>query len=387
MKKIAKNVLHSGSRVWVEGVPDTCVGTEWDMGLRALAAGIEYLTQRPVDFDEMLVLSGDACAAMASDVYQDRSYLAASINVMSEGAKAYGFDGKWEFPESFDAARQIVASEINAGRPVPAGGAAQPYGCCPWGLITGYDTQRAWFCFAGYDPGGGTRWMDVRGDCGEQTTGPWNGCVRGLLGQEDGFWKERPLFTLGVRRRAATRGHQTAAIRAARMHALKLAAQALAPASHRINECGGVTYLMGMTAVDFLATTMRDFEYSVLKDMQSPQDAQGWWKVPEVLRASTNLIMRGRRAAARVFRRWARDSRTFKPLLDIVPRLEDAAECAEVLWTDLMPPLTQAGQPAPQEPAPRPIEQPGWGSNAAEQFRRIMEADRECLRVLENFVQ
>lgn len=130
-------ILRDGTRVWLEGVWDAPCGIDWDASQRALAAAVSSTTGRPVDFDEMLVASGDAFAAVSSDVYQDVTYLAAARDVMGEAARYYGFNGTWAFPNSFDAARQVVQREVDAGRAVAAGGAAQAYGCPPWDSSSG----------------------------------------------------------------------------------------------------------------------------------------------------------------------------------------------------------------------------------------------------------
>ena len=146
-------VEHEGSRTWLTGLWDGEIGIGWDGSQRALAVAMQHVTGELMDFDELLVRSGEAFAASSSDVYQDVTYLAGAVDVVTEAARSYGFDGRWRFPESFDEAREIIKTEIDGGRPIPAGGAAQPYGCPPWGLIVGYDSERPLLCFAAY-PGG-----------------------------------------------------------------------------------------------------------------------------------------------------------------------------------------------------------------------------------------
>lgn len=359
-------VEHEGSRTWLAGVWDGEVGIGWDASQRALAIAMQHVTGELVDFDELLVRSGDAFAASSSDVYQDVTYLAGAVDVLTEAARSYGFDGQWRFPESFDEAREIIKTEIDGGRPIPAGGAAQPYGCPPWGLIVGYDSKRPLFCFAAYP--GGTRWMQVRGDCGREETGPWNGRVRGLLRQQNRFWLDRPLFILGP---AGTPPPDEGA----RALALGLAVIAMEAESCRINYWGGVTYHFGLTALEHLAQDLRTIDFPAILEAPQPEDAYDWYRVGGVIADCASIVMRGRRAAARVFCRWTKEDARLAPLGETIPLLEESADAAEAIWNDLTPPF-------PWEEIEPKAEDKEWRIEAADAFRTILERDRQSLRVI-----
>ncbi|MBT3267483.1 hypothetical protein HN371_10040 [Candidatus Poribacteria bacterium] len=347
-----------GARTWIEGVWDGVCGVDWDASQRALAAALSAALGVPVDFDELLVASTDAFAAVSSDVYQDVTYLAAAQDVLTDGARYYGFDGEWAFPESFEQARGIVRSEIDAGRAVPTGGAAQPYGCPPWGIAVGYDDHATTVCLAGYGASGGTRWHDVRGDCGREDTGPWNGRVRGLLTERNAFWLERPLFVLGPR-------VATPAPLAARLAVLRATVTAMRAAPHRIDYWGGVTYFMGIAALRHLADGLATLDYPAVAEMPRPDDAYDWWNVYGVLLTTADMVMRGRAAAARVFRRWADEDPSLRALDDCVPLLAEAADVGAALFDEL-----HSEEDLPADGA--------WRERASAAFGRIAELDERC---------
>jgi len=350
----------------LQAVWDGEIGIGWDAAQRALATAIQHSTRTPVDFDELLVMSGDAFAAMSSDVYQDVTYLAGAIDVMTQASRAYGFSGQWRFPDSFEEALGEVGGEIDAGRPVPAGGAAQPYGCPPWGLVTGYCSQEPLFCFAGYP--GGLRWMPVRGDCGRQDTGPWNGRVRGLLTQQGRFWFDRPLFILGP-----PTGPPTAP--AQRRHALELARSAMQAGPHRIDYWGGVTYYFGLSALEHLSEDLRHIDATRLLDQPLPADAYDWYEFDEVISSCAQIVMRGRGAALRVFPRWAREDTHLAPLAQALGPLESSVQAAQAIYSAATPAWLW-------EQSPADIADPAWREDVADHFSRILDNDRTCARVI-----
>ena len=349
-------------RVWIEGVWDGICGIDWDASQRALAGALSAALGQPVDFDELLVASGDAFAAVSSDVYQDVTYLAAAQDVMSNAARYYGFAGCWAFPESFDEARATLEAEIDAGRAVPAGGAAQPYGCPPWGLIVGYDARTTVLCLAGYGESGGVRWHEARGDCGREETGPWNGRVRGMLRERNAFWLDRPLFTLGPPVGVASPVESRLAV-------LDETVTAMRATPHRIDYWGGITYFMGLAALRHISEGIAELDYPAVTESPGPEDAYDWWNVYGVLVTTADMVMRGRAAAARVFRRWAADDPDLAGLADCTPLLAEAAEIGASLFDEL-----HAAEDGPADPA--------WRKRAAAAFGRVAELDERCASVM-----
>ncbi|MBI2298466.1 MAG: pentapeptide repeat-containing protein [Armatimonadetes bacterium] len=344
--------------VYLSGVPEAACGIGWDMALRALHGALEYVTGLHLDYDELLVLSGDAFAAVASDKYQDATYLASCTDPLTPVAAAFGFRGRWCFPDSYAEARDLVMQEIGAGRPVLAGGAANPYGCPPWGLITGYDRKRPWFCFAGYGTRAETRWMPVRGETGEPDTGPWNGRVRGLLASTHRFWHDRPMFVLGPRGLPPER-------REVITDALRRAPEVLAGTSVSIGDWGGVTYHTGREALAFLAEDLPRIDWPAVRDAPKPADAHGWWERPGVVAACADMVWRGRSAAARTFRQWSAEQPW---LAAMVPTLEAAAALAQPVYDALTPRW-------PWEAAPSVCDNPAWRQDAARRFAEIDKLD------------
>ncbi len=355
-------IVREGSRVHIEGIWDAECGDGWDASQRALAAAITHIVGAPVDFDELLVASGDAFAAVSSDVYQDVTYLASASDVMRQASRYYGFDGAWAFPASFDAARASLAVELNAGRPVPAGGAAQMHGCPPWGIVTGYDTDATKLLLAGYGPSGGARWHDVRGDCGSEVTGPWNGRVRGQLTQRNAFWLDRPLFLLGPSSPSAPPLERRLAV-------LREARDAMLAPPHRIDYWGGVTYYMGLAALTHGADSLEDLDCPAVEESPVPEGAYDWWNVYGVLRTTADMLMRGRAAAARVFRAWAEENPELRGLDACVPLLEESAHLGASLFDDL------------HEDA-AVFHRRQWRAHAASRFGIVAVNDRRCAEIM-----
>jgi hypothetical protein len=357
-----RKVVREGSRVRVEGVWDAVCDDGWDASQRALAAAIAHVRREPVDFDELLVASGDAFAAVSSDVYQDVTYLAAGNDIMGQASRYYGFDATWAFPTSFEDARAALGREIDAGRPVPAGGAAQPHGCPPWGVVAGYDADATKLLLAGYGPSGGTRWHDVRGDCGSEATGPWNGRVRGQLAQRNAFWLDRPLFLLGPQ------APPTSSV-TRRLAALRTTCDAMHAPPHRIDYWGGVTYYMGIGALTHLADSLAGLDCPAVEESPTPDGAYDWWNVYGVLMTTTDMVMRGRAAAARVFRAWAEEAPELRALGDCVPLLEASAEAGAALFDD----LHEDDGVFHGEP---------WRVHAAASFGLVAGHDRRCAEIM-----
>ncbi len=362
----SSKVVREGSRVRIDGVWDAEYGDGWDASQRALAASIAHVRRAPVDFDELLVASGDAFAAVSSDVYQDVTYLAAGTDVLGQASQYYGFDGSWVFPTSFDEARAALAREIDAGRPVPAGGAAQRHGCPPWGVVVGYDEDATRLLLAGYGPSGGTRWHDVRGDCGSEETGPWNGRVRGQLTVRNAIWLDRPLFLLGPAAAAES-------LIGRRLATLRATCDAMVAPPHRISYWGGVTYYVGIAALTHLADSLTALDCPAVEQSPVPHDAYDWWNVYGVLMATTDMVTRGRAAAARVFRAWAEADPGLRGLAPCAPLLHESAVIAASLFDDLH-----------EDDAVFHGE--SWRAHAASRFAVIAEHDSRCAEIVSTVV-
>ena len=214
--------------------------------------------------------------------------------------------------------------------------------------------------------------MPVRGDCGRELTGPWNGRVRGLVTQRNAFWLDRPLFVLGAQGAAPPPDE-------ARLDALKLAVEAMDAPSHRIEYWGGVTYHFGLTALSHLASDLCTTRPPAELALEQPDDAYDWYQMDGVISDCAQIVMRGRGAAARVLRRWVRDDARLLPLGAIIGLLEEAAEEAEAVWERVTPAW-------PWEDADPARDAMAEWATCAHSFATILDNDTRCLEAIKGIL-
>jgi hypothetical protein len=298
-----QQVQHDDGRVWIEGVPDAPIGHGWDMLLRGLQTLLRHRGE-PARLEELMALSGDAFNLCFASHWQATAYLAVPTDTLSNAATSLGYAGRWLLPMPDDEIRTLpederrrvtdqvlgqMMDEIDAGRPVLAGGCADQ-GCGPWSVVVGYDREGPALCHVGL--GEPYRWVGVRGIVSrDQVVGYWNGRVRGAA--RPGFvggWMADPAFLLGAK-------GPVPAPRRRVIGALKRALAVFRAPYHRIPQWGGVTYYFGREAYLRWAEALRELDYPADLQGDRPENAYDWYDMGG-LAVLVDCIVRGRSAAA-----------------------------------------------------------------------------------------
>jgi hypothetical protein len=132
---------------------------------------------------------------------------------------------------------------------------------------------------------------------------------------------------------------------------------------------------MGIAALRRLERELATVDYAAAANAPQPDDAYDWWNVGSVLMTTVDMVMRGRAAAARVFRRWADDDATLRPLQDCVPLLAEAADIGAGLFDDLHSHEDVADGSWRGNTS--------WRGEAAAGFGRVAEIDEVYVRAME----
>ncbi len=207
----ADNVCTDGGRVWIPSVPDVCIGTGWDMLMRAAAALLRYRGEK-VTPDALTAHSGDAFSLCHVSHGYGISHLCIPTNTVSNAAAAFGYsvatiaDGCEAEMKALPRERRVqltraalerIYCEVDAGRPIMVGGAEDDRGY--WSVVVGYDRDADLLCHIG--DGEPYRWAPIRGlasAAGGDDAGYWKGDVRGAV--RDGFVGGalcNPAFAIG----------------------------------------------------------------------------------------------------------------------------------------------------------------------------------------------
>ena len=328
------------------------------------AAGI---AGRLVDYDRLLVASGEATAAMGSDVYHSATFLASPYDPLPAAAASLGYQIRRARPADFGAARELITAELEAGRPVLAGGAVGAYGPAEWGLVTGCDRSLPWLRVTGYGHSG-SRWLVARGEPGAHGHQPWRGGVRGLLAETNRLWFDCPLVLLGE-----PGGRPVEDDVAAR--ALENCYRTMRAETHHIGYWGCVSFRFGIEALRQLSDELPGLDYPAILDAPQPPDSEDWYDLPSALSAVCDLVRRGRAAAAVMFRRWG-DTLSRRYALKALAEVESvSAAAAEALWAEVTP------QP-PGAQWPDVVRNAEWRAKAATVFGFVADNDEHCVREL-----
>ncbi len=385
--KTGARVRRRDSRTWVEGVPESGVGEGWDRLVRGIRILLEHRGEE-VQLRRLMALSGDAFNLCFAAGWHGMARLAVPTDTLGNVAAAFGYDQWWHAPlraremsrlplsarrELTHSALKQIREEIDAGRPVLAGGCTER-GCDAWSVVVGYDDSGEQLCHVGI--GEPYCWASVRGlQAGDEQEAPgyWDGCVRGTVRPNFvGGRLANPVFLLGE-------SHGLAGGRATAVGALSRAVDLFEADRHEARQWGDLTCWFGRRAYQEWAGALDDFHPAA----DSAQAADGGCCVPDtrlVMAGMLDNVVRGRTAAAEFCNRAA-------DVLGNVRHHTDAAARSyrrEVaLARDAFPAFIAGG--------PREMEEwladPERRSLGAEAVRNMLEHEQAAVRAIQQALQ
>lgn len=293
-----RKVTRDGTRVWIEGLPETELGERWDMLLRSAECVLKFRGEQ-TDLGELMVYSGDAFSASHADNWQYMAYLFIPTDTLGNVARHMGYEGKWlrsntnnvsdaEARKVTDGVLESIWSEIDRGHPVPVAGCADQ-GCAKWSVVVGYDKTNTQMCHTGI--GGNYRWTGIRGITidldGENYPQAWNGRLRGQVGNHIGGWLTNLGFILGDKTDKPD----------PRVQLVEILGRAVELFNANSRRIGNETFHFGKEAYRHWAKDLAELDYPA--DTKKPVPEGSWHLYSmENVDYMVDLIFRGRTAAA-----------------------------------------------------------------------------------------